>query len=95
MTAGDRGLAQALQYEKPARVATKPLSEINNVKPSESSPAGMKRPKRVLAGLRGLILSAENSKSAPRVCRSLCFVAPNFGIECEIYLLVQKVVLCL
>lgn len=70
LTAGDRGLAQALQYERPPRVvaATKPLSEINNVKPSsESSPAGVKRPKRVLAGLRGLILSAENSKSAPKV----------------------------
>lgn len=67
LTAGDRGLAQALQYERPARVATKPLSEIHNVKPSEPSPAGMKRPKRVSAGLRGLMLSAENSKSAPRV----------------------------
>lgn len=67
LTAGDRGLAQALQYEKPARITTKPLSEVNNVKPSQPALAAMKRPKRVTAGLRGLLLSAESAKPAPRV----------------------------
>ena len=66
LTAGDRYLAQALQYEKPSRVATKPLAEVNDVKPSQSS-LEMKRPKRVTAGLRGAMLSAENAKAAPRV----------------------------
>lgn len=67
LTAGDRGLAQALQYEKPARVTTKSLAEVNNVKPSQPSLATMKRPKRVTAGLRGLLLSKENARPLPRI----------------------------
>ncbi|KAG0607500.1 hypothetical protein M758_8G033500 [Ceratodon purpureus] len=64
LTAGDRYLAQALQDEKPSRAAAKPLAEVNDVKPSQSS-LEMKRPKRVTAGLRGAVLSAENAKSSP------------------------------
>ena len=66
ITAGDRYLAQSLQYEKPARAAPKQASAdvSQDVKPSQSS-LEMKRPKRVTAGLRGAVLSAENAKTSP------------------------------
>lgn len=66
LTAGDRGLAQALQFERPRKVATKAVAEVNDVKPSQPSlEAAMKRPKRVSAGLKGIAIAAENAKPAP------------------------------
>lgn len=66
LTAGDRGLAQALQYEKPKK-ATTPKAGAD-VKPSATSlAAAMKRPKRVTAGLKGMAIAAENAKLTPRV----------------------------
>jgi hypothetical protein len=65
LTAGDRGLAQALQFERPRKVATPSTPKVAaDVKPSPPSlAAAMKRPKRVTAGLKGIAIAAENAKS--------------------------------
>lgn len=65
LTAGDRGLAQALQFERPRKVATPTTPKVAaDVKPSVPSlAAAMKRPKRVTAGLKGIAIAAENAKS--------------------------------
>lgn len=71
LTAGDRGLAQALQFERPRKAAATgtPKAVSADVKPSPPSlAAAMKRPKRVTAGLKGIAIAAENAKSGtPRV----------------------------